>query len=215
MFEIVRSIQESDRTTDFVAIGNLVSDDFKSYHCSFIINLKGRLLEFHYTGRNIEFSELENEYYHKISDTIISEEVPAFVAYCKSILKHANPQYGFFYSGEYYDKDGIHFGSQELGERMTCVGFCLNVLKGFLEDDYLDYSGWTEDSHDDSGYLDKFCLENGIEPAMVKEYHRRISPRECLTSCFFTHLPISKSDIDIKIVSVNDYFNILFQSSSN
>ena len=78
-------------------------------------------------------------YFHKTTLTIHPDEVPAFIVYCQQIKQKAKPIYGFFYSGEFYDKEGNYLMNKDLGERMTCVGFCLNVLKGFLEEDYIDY----------------------------------------------------------------------------
>jgi len=216
MFEIIRSMSESDRNTDFVAIGNLINENFESTHCSFIIQFEKEIFLFHYTGYSVEYCKnSESNYYHRITDTISSEEVPAFIAHCRNINKHANPTYGFFYSGEYYDKSGVHFGSQDLSERMTCVGFCLNVLKGFLEDEYICYSDWSEDTHNDPGYLERYCTKNNIDINTIKSSHRRISPRECLTSCFFTKLPITKEQIDSKIMVVNNFFHNLFLSQNN
>jgi len=78
-------------------------------------------------------------YFHKTTLTIHPDEVPAFIVYCQQIKQKAKPIYGFFYSGEFYDKEGNYLMNKDLGERMTCVGFCLNVLKGFLEEDHIDY----------------------------------------------------------------------------
>ena len=169
MFEIIRSLKESDFDKDYVAIGNLIDNDIESYHSAFIIQYESELFLFHYTGINIEYEAVNGDYFHKINEKILPKEIPAFIAYCKTIKKRANPIYGYFYSGEYYDLNGEHFGDKNLGECMTCVGFCLNVLKGFLEKDYIQYSDWTEDSHNDKDYLESFCakyilLQHRYEP---------------------------------------------------
>lgn len=215
MFEIVRSLVEDDRITDFVAIGNLIDGNAISKHAAFIIKHNDELFEFHYTGEIIEFEKIGRDYYHKITDTIDPEEVPAFIAKCKNIQKKAKPIYGYFYSGESYDIDGNHIGDPILGQRMTCVGFCLNVLKGFLEEDYLIYTDWTSETHDSKDYVELYCKENKIDPEDIIDSHRRITPRECLTSCYFTNLPISKKQIDNKIVQVNGVFETLHIISNN
>lgn len=214
MCEIIRSRIESDRISDFVAIGNLINDH-TSTHSAFVIQHNNILFEFHYTGQEVEFKDLDKDYYHKITDTIVSDEVPALIAYCKSIINRAKPTYGFFYSGEFYDRDGIHHSDSILGETMTCVGFCLNIFKGFLENEYINYSDWTEESHNSKDYLEKFCQQHGLDPDIIAPNHRRISPREILTSCFFTELPIRKQTIDEKIVWVDEHFNARFQSTHN
>lgn len=205
MFEIIRTLEESVLSSDYVAIGNLLKKKV-STHSAFIIQRNGVLFEFHYTGQWIEFKPLYNDYYHKVTETIHKDEVPAFIAQCVNITKKANPEYGFFYSGETYDQDGNHLSSSDLGERMTCAGFCLNVLKGFLEDEYLEYSDWDSTTHDNPGYLEYYCKKHNLDLDKVKAAHRRITPRECLISCFFETLPIRKADIDSKQEYVTSHF---------
>jgi len=217
MFEIVRSNHESDINVDFVAIGNLVDNHFESTHSAFLIQYDETIYVFHYTGWEIEFKsqQTDDDYYHKITETITPDEIPAFLAYAKTIKKHANPIYGYFYSGEYYNTNGEHFGDKNLGESMTCVGFCLNVLKGFLEEDYIAYTDWSEDSHNDKDFLERFCAKYNKNPDLIKDAHRRITPRECLTSCFLKDLPIRKHVIDKKILQVNNHFTQLYQRTNN
>ena len=147
---------------------------------------------------------MDYEYFHKRTETIHKEEIPAFIAYCNSIKKNANPIYGYFYSGEYYDNKGIHFSEKSIGERMTCVGFCMNVLKGFLENDYLKYTDWDSSSHS-TDYLLKYAEKYNLDVASIQESHRRISPIEILTSGFFHNIPISKIEIDSKLTEVKEY----------
>lgn len=206
MFDIIRSKVESDRITDFVAIGNYIDPIHSTHHAAFVIQYNGHLYEFHYSGRAVEFKSIETDYYHKITDTILAAEIPAFIALCKHIEKKARPTYGFFISGDMYDKDGNYICNSPLGEVMTCVGFCLSVLKGFHEEDYLVYSDWDESTHEVEDYVINYCLKHNLDPDKVAPFHRRITPRECLTSCYFSQLPISKEMIDRKIEEVNQYF---------
>lgn len=207
MFEIVRTLAESDKKINFVAIGYLPLKDGMS-HASLIIQHQENLFEFHYTSMSIEIDNVSRDYSHKISETIHPDEVAAFIAMCRNIKKKANPTYGYFYSGESYDINGIHQSSNDLGERMTCVGFCLNVLKGFLEEDYLKYTDWENDGYElYDGYLEKYCADNNVELDSVKAAHRRITPLELLTSAFFSNTPISKTHIDQKISEVEDFIS--------
>ncbi len=211
MFEICRSKTESDKISDFVAIGNLVSnEDFKSYHAAIIIKYDEILYEFHYTSKTVELVPIKRDYYHKVTNVILAEEVPSFIALCKQIEKSAKPIYGMFYSGEFY-KDGVHNHDIKVGERMTCVGFCLNVFKTFLEEDYIEYEDWGEESLPYTEYLTEYCKMNGLNPKNLTESARRITPRECLTSCFFDKLPISKAEIHSKIEDVNQHFILRFK----
>lgn len=151
---------------------------------------------------------LSDDYFHKITDTIPPEEVPAFIAFCKNIQKNANPKYGFFYSGESYDVDGNHLSNKDLGEIMTCVGFCINVMKGYHEEEYFEYRDWGSESQS-SSYLERYCEEHNLEIVKIKPFHRRITPREFLISGFYNNLPISKKQIDKKKPEVQEYFEAI------
>jgi len=206
MFPIKRTKFESDSETDFVAIANLHFDHIAA-HSAFIINHKKQLTLFHYTGTSVEYGYVDEDYYHRNTDTIAPDEVPSFIAFCQYIKKKAKPKYGYFYSGESYDSEGNHISNSYSGERMTCVGFCLNVLKGFLEEDYINYKDWDEDSHEDRDYLDRYCKKHNLNPDNLQKSHRRINPRECLASAFFNNLPIRKVSIDEKSIFLNQYFD--------
>lgn len=215
MFDITRSKFESDRTTDFVAIGNILDEKGYSCHAAFVIQYKDSLFEFHYTGKDVIYDNITNDYYHKITDTIPSFLVPSFIAFCLNVLKSASPQYGFFYSGEKYNKDGSHKSDSPLGETMTCVGFCLNVLKGFHDEDYIEYSEWVGESVQSKTYLERFCNTYNLDIKTIQFEHRRITPREVLVSCFFTELPIHKKEIETKMDEIDEWFSRVFMMSNN
>lgn len=216
MFEIIKTTSEQDIKDEFVAIGAYVSNlripqlqNGTAYHSVLIIKYKNQLLQFHYTGDptlGILFdSNIDSNCFHKITDIIDVKLIPAFIMMCKRILKNANPRYGYFYSGEFYDINGEHFSENPIGERMTCSGFCLNVLKGFLEDDYIVYKDWDSSSHQVENYLQDYCNTRGLDINEIEISHRRISPLELLSSGYFSSIPITKAQIDSKIGSVEDY----------
>jgi hypothetical protein len=195
MPEIVRTQHESRNPTDFVAIGNLLRGS-ESVHSAFIIQYQSKIFEFHYTGRSIDYGENLKDYYHMETSVIHKDEVPAFIAQCLNIRKKGHPKYGYFYSGESYDLDGNHLSNKDLGEVMTCAGFCLNVLKGFLEADYIEYRDWDNAPFPNPDYVVSFCNQHGLDINKIRPSHRRITPRECLISCKFDQLPIRKAQID-------------------
>ncbi|AKH95402.1 hypothetical protein [Elizabethkingia anophelis] len=209
MFEIINTLTENDIKEEFVAIGSCIDGEGNAYHSVLIIRYKGESFQFHYTGNPSIGILFENTVYsscfHKITDTINPRLIPAFIAMCKRVMKTATPRYGYFYSGEYYDNSGNHFSDKEVGETMTCAGFCINILKGFLENDYIYYQDWTSESHPTEGYLDFYCSKYSIDKDKIAESHRRISPIELLCSGFFSNLPIRKVQIDCKIDEVQDY----------
>jgi hypothetical protein len=200
MFEVVRSLDFSEKNVAYIALGYYVNENCP--HAGLIIKSGDYHFQFHYTSVKIEFSELELDFYHKITGTIDSSEVPAFIAHCNNIKKRANPTYGFFYSGDYFDAEGNHFGDINLGQRMTCVGFCMSTLKGFLENDYIVNSDWEFDPDFKPGYLEYFCSQNSIEIEKIKNSFKRITPGQFLTSGFFDETPIKKSQIDEKYIEL-------------
>jgi len=203
LLAIIKSDEDSGSTVDFVALG--YQHDNQYTHSAFIIQYKGDLTEFHYDGGSVVYTTLLDSYFHKTTQTIHPDEVPAFIVHCQQIKQKAKPIYGFFYSGEFYDSEGNYLMNKDLGERMTCVGFCLNVLKGFLEEDYIDYTDWGSATHTKSGYLEDYCKRHGLDISKVKASHRRITPLEYLTSGLFSNLPIRKSQIDSRKDDVKEY----------
>lgn len=212
MLEIIHTVTEKNYKNDFVAIGCYAGDDGIPYHSLMIIKHDDETSQFHYTGANtdaIKFDEnLKSNCFHNITFTIHPSIVPAFKIMCKQIQKKANPKYGFFYSGEFFDINGMHFSDKEIGQTMTCAGFCLNVLKGFLEENYIDYTEWTEDSHQEYNYLQSYAEEHGLDINKIAESHRRITPLELICSAYFSDLPIQKSDIDSKKQDVLNYLEL-------
>ena len=200
---IIKSREDAGSTADFVALAYQHDDRYP--HAAFIIQHKGYLTEFHYDGGSVVYTTLFDNYFHKNTLTIHPDEVPAFIVYCKQIKQKAKPIYGFFYSGEFYDEEGNYLMNKDLEERMTCVGFCLNVLKGFLEEDYIDYTDWGSETHTEPDYLKTYCKRHNLDIDKVKASHRRITPLEYLTSGLFSNLPIRKSQIDGRKDDVKEY----------
>ncbi|MGK0236022.1 MAG: hypothetical protein ACI9EK_002565 [Psychroserpens sp.] len=207
MFDITRSKTEKNTRKDFVALACGLEKCLPK-HSLFVIQFNEELFEFHYTGRKILHNVLNSDSFHKIVEHIDSDEVPAFIAYCKNVEKNADPKYGYFYSGELYNRNGSHFGKTDLGESMTCVGFCLNILKGFLFEDYLKFEDWLKrdpKTPEELDWLIWFCDKHHIPLEKIKGNFRRISPLELLASTFYTTLPITKKETDFKSNEVFDY----------
>lgn len=194
MFEIVKSIDKFEKETCFVALGYYINES--THHAGIIIKNDTDYWQFHFTSTEIDFSELSIDFFHKITSVIDSNDIPAFISHCKAIKKGANPKYGFFFPGSFYDSDGNFFGNSDIGERMTCVGFCLNTLNGFFEKNYIQESDWKHDPDFEPGYLEHFCIKYDVDINLVKPFWKRISPGQYLASGFFSELPIRKSQID-------------------
>lgn len=206
MFDIINTLTEKDIKDNFVAIGSYVNKEGVPVHSVLVVKYKGELSHIHFTGREILFDTISDETcFHKITETINEELLPAFIVMCRRVLKTANPKYGFFYSGEYYDLNGLHFSEKAISETMTCSGFCLNILKGFLEKDYLLFSNWNTPSYPTEDYLERFAKHFNLDIEKISESHRRISPLELLCSGFFQNLPITKLEVDSKVDETAEY----------
>lgn len=180
----------------FVALGYINSASNQP-HAAIIIKYNNLKYQFHFNVTAIDFSLLSLDFFTKKISIIDSEDLPAFISYCKTIATKAPPKYGYFYSGDYFDENGTHFGNSEVGNRMTCVGFCLSTLKGFVETDYISEEDWTFESGPVE-YFEKYCEKHELDQSLVKESWRRITPGEYLTSGFYSELPISKKMIEEK-----------------
>lgn len=209
MLELVNTATEKNYKNDFIAIGCWKDDDGNPFHSVFIIKYNNETYQYHYTGEDTDAikydKDIRSNCFHKITFTIHPHIIPSFIMMCKQIQKKANPRYGFFYTGEYFDFNGQHFSEKEIGQTMTCTGFCLNVLKGFLEENYIDYTEWTEETHQEYNYLQNFADEHGLNVEDIAESHRRISPLDLICSAYFSDLPIKKEDIDSKKEEVSTY----------
>lgn len=206
MFDIINTLTEEDIKENFVAIGTYIDENKTPYHAVIVVKFDTVIEHIHYTGKEILFDNIYDETcFHKITDTIPTALIPSFIVMCNNVMKKANPSYGYFYSGEYYDQNGNHFSEKAIKERMTCSGFCLNLLKGYLEEDYLYYQEWEKSSYPSENYLKNYAKRNGLEIDDISESHRRISPLEMLCSAYFKNLPIRKFQIDSKKDETQEY----------
>ncbi|MEM6267925.1 MAG: hypothetical protein AAF998_00740 [Bacteroidota bacterium] len=212
MARIARTIHDAIGGDDFVAIACDPSDPAYP-HAAFIIRLGSKMYEYHFNGLRIELTTNTTDYFHIVTETIPQEEVPSFIAHCRNIQKKANPQYGFFYPGSSYDFHGNHQSKTDFGEYMTCVGFCLNVMKGFLEEDYLAYLDWDNLPFPTNAYLQRFASLRELDIADINAHHRRITPIELLNSALFSQLPIRKSSIDAELPQVQQYIDAALGAS--
>ena len=209
---------------DFVAAAVAVDRNGNAYHAGLVISYKGQVCVFHYTGSSIVLQPVPEDdwYLHKHLDFIHEEDVPAFVIHCQSIKKDANPKYGYYFGGDYY-VDGKYFSETEASEIMTCAGFCLNVLLGFIEaDEYLAVEDWDANDPDTrytvyvhgqpehltaDEYIEYYVnavkkIYQPDELAVLKKNLRRIYPIQYLASAFMENLPIRKSEIDQNVENI-------------
>lgn len=219
--EIDKELIQSDNPNlpeSFVAAAVKVDNAGIAHHAGLVISTSGKYYLFHYTGEIVILDIVPNGkwYFHKNLSFITNEEVLAFYAHCKIISTKANPSYGYFYSGSYYTEEGQYFSESGIPEFMTCVGFCINVVLGFIEsDEYFVYSDWSEDSVKNAhgvfanhiDYFNWFISQpnvqgQNIDIQLFKENLRRINPAEYVASAYLEIIPIRKKAIDEIIANV-------------
>lgn len=170
---------------------------------------------FHYTGTHVELVNIDTyaHCYFKSLYFVKSALIPSFLSYCEIVLVEARPQYGFFYSGSLYDMEGNFKAPGDFPEYMTCVGFCLNVLQGFLPDDNLiDYEGWDGTTLNlPESYVNRHISEvhqqnPGILIDDILRNLRRIYPIDYFAGSFSTDIPITKHYTDTIVPQLLGYF---------
>jgi hypothetical protein len=195
---------EADDLPENIIGAAIVTNPDDSQHAAIFIRYNGESKLFHFTGRSVMIEDFFNPdeiYFHKNLAVIDPLLLPAFLAHCELVLEKAEPKFGYFYEGALYDHNGDFISPSSMPEYMTCVGFCLNVIKGFLSDqDYFNYSDWDINTLDETyaeKFLEKVQLENpGIAINDFKVNLRRILPIEYLCGAFSTTLPVEKAFTD-------------------
>ena len=201
--ELIRSDGEIPQEY-FVAAAVEVDGLGRAGHVGLIIHCEAGYFLFHFDGG--EELELEENpvgwYFHKTLDFILPDFCNSFFGHCDKIKKTAKPKFGHFYSGSYY-KEGKYYSENGLEEYMSCVGFCINVVKGFIEaDEYFYYQDWTSGSNIQfhqkyiKDFIEKYKkTKPDITEELIAENVRRITPPEYLASAYLVELPIRRAEV--------------------
>jgi len=211
LFDIVQTVNATD-SHDFVALGSNFGGSYP-YHSLLVVRYSEMLRGFQYFGTANEIDNIPNDCFHTIMSHIQKSDIPAFIAHCKNVIKNASPEFGYFYSGDEYDQNGVHFSNFKGQQRMTCVGFCLAIIKGFIdEEEFINYTDWNQASLENE-YLTKFCEENNFNISDIESHARRITPLDYI-ACGLVQgeLPIRKKSIDNLIP---DILNFMVQHEVN
>jgi hypothetical protein len=198
----------------FIAIGTTY-DEFngllEGYHSSIILCCDDRIHILHFNNGIVEFCELpENErrdYYIKRLNYLCpgDGEIEAFYVFCKKIQENSNIKYGFIFDGGFYNAiTGEYFSNAEMPEISTCVGFCVNVLTGWIYDieEYFAYEEWELLPIENPAFQRHFNIAVIHFPELdisdYQRHHRRISPDDFMLSGFFEihDMAIKKFRID-------------------
>jgi hypothetical protein len=207
IYQLQESIQalNTEESADTVAAAVCVDKENNIPHAVLYIRFNDESKIFHYTGKIVLIEDADvassSVYFYKTLIFIKPELIPAFVTQCELISEKAQPKYGFFYSGSLYDTTGTFIDPGDFPESMTCVGFCINVLKHFLgKDNLVEYADWSY-STAPNDFIDKFYEEvKKIRPSLTlndfKKQVRRILPIEYFTAACADQVNIRKVYID-------------------
>ncbi|WP_254410964.1 hypothetical protein [Dyadobacter diqingensis] len=199
----------SELLPNTVAVAIHVDENGIGIHSAILIGVDGNYSLFHFTAVEVLLeapAPVDQWYFCKELEVIDGDEFSIdFLAHCQNIIKQQDPKFGYRFDGSYYDQDGLHFTTIEQANYTTCVGFCIRVISGFLQDndEYFKTDDWTIESTRDApiNYFNKFYSEFHAEfPDVSEEIFwescKRILPVEYTASAFFNSLPVRKRNID-------------------
>lgn len=189
-----------------------LDENSKPYHGGLLIKIENELSLIHYPNRDNlpEIKKIEPGIFTKtlifnlnsIFDFLDFEEVTSIYAFCQRICDNSDIIYGYIHDNSTYDEDGFYQPNGELPEIATCVGFCINIINSLLVegDKYIEIDDW-QDEEESVEYLNKTIqsIKNKhpeIDEIIIKNYFKRITPLQYLTSSLFKELPIRKQQID-------------------
>jgi len=188
----------------------LVERGANATHSGIITKYRDATHLFHFTGKEVKFQPIDDAlignriYFLKSLPFIEPILLPSFLNRCKMIEANANPKYGYFYDpGSLYDGDGKFISPNDYPEFMTCVGFCINVVRWFLEEEFFYNLDWDDTT---VGESPPFPLIDFLEEAKkiipdlkfddFRKEIRRILPIEYLAGAYSPKLPIRKKFTD-------------------
>jgi hypothetical protein len=209
-------LNDCDIDDDFIAFCVEVDSTGVATHSGIIICYDDMVHFFHFDSTvhldELNINEISDNLYIKKITVFGNERVLAFKAYCEILQLEVSPLYGFVFSNSFYNVNGEYYSESNLPDITTCVGFCINVIRGFLynNDMYIEVNDWDNSTIDTLPADFQFWL-NSIEEQLklfsssvdaetmqnVRDnFFRRIRPSELASAAFFEKLPIRKSNVD-------------------
>lgn len=207
-------LSDCDNSEDFIAIGIVVNRSGIGSHSGLIICLEEEFYFFHYTGKDVlmekfdDFDGMPTNLYIKKLTIFESSQVEYIKAFCEILQDEVQPQYGWVFTDSFYNGDGTYYSEEGLPDITTCVGFCINVIRGVLYNNemYVSIEDWDDSSfgeyqHDFMDMItEQLARLEEIDPERLAEItqntYKRIMPSELTSSGFFEQLPIRKKSID-------------------
>lgn len=193
---------------NFVAIAVCLDNEGAALHCGLVVNYNQELSLFHF-DINDEIKKADPKkskkvYYLNRLPLIREQEVEAFLTKCELIYeKEIDLEYGFSYTGEFFDENNEIVFKAPIEGITNCVFFCISVIAGFLVgDSYFAYSDWTADKTAENWLNSLFVRTKRKEQITEEQFKqlwssvRRIPPNDYFSSAPITELPITKVAVD-------------------
>jgi len=207
---------DSEIHEDFISICVQVDELGQATHSGIVICYDEKLYYFHFTGvvhfEELDIDNIPNDLYIKKISIFGDGIVLSFLAYCEILKDEVSPSFGFVFQESFYNSDGSYYSESNLPDITTCVGFCINVIRGRLykNSKYLEIDDWDNSTIDSLQQDFQYWIEsiqaqldqistisnNGVLPEIRDSHLKRIRPSELTSSAFFDALPIRKVNID-------------------
>jgi hypothetical protein len=200
----LKHCEDVDLPEDMVGAAMLINPD-GSQHAAIFLRYQGDSKLFHFTSKSVIIEDVSglDDYYLKNLHFLPAILLPSFLTQCDLILEKAQPKYGYFYEGSLYDENGDFKSPGNSPQYMTCVGFCISVIKGFLSDEeFFEYTDWDESTLSDKmehveAFLKKVQETNpNIDMDSFIPNLRRITPIEYVAGGYSDSLPVRKAFTD-------------------
>lgn len=222
--EKLSKLNSCQTNEDYIAICIELNNEGIGKHCGILICYEEELTFFHYDGRvKLELlliEDIPNNYYIKTTSIFEEDKILAFKAYCEILTLEVSPDYGFIFTNSFYNPDGTYYSENNLPDITTCVGFCINVIRGFLynNDKYINIEDWDDSSLEEFTQDFIEIIENQLNDIgsidilrlneIKNSFFKRIKPSELTSSAFFNEIPIRKIDIDFVNPTVQNLLQV-------
>lgn len=213
VYNSLSRFNDHDLPENFVSIAVSISPDtLIPFHAAILIRYKSVNYLHHFPGSQaplvVDGFDETGWHIYKILDAFNyndESEIGSILQYCRRVCNQSDITYSYIVDGSEYADKGNFVSEEGLPELGTCVGFCLNTLKGALID--IETSILCLEDWDDREVIER--VDNWSKHQVMQKYpdldwdlynafKKRITPLEYLCTAYFDQYPIRKDAIDNK-----------------